>query len=343
MRKVLSVTAILFFLLSGWCAINSVQGAETKPIELKIMHPYATDFVVHKDILVPWAKMLEERTGGRVKSTIYPSELLGKGKDAYDLTISGIADICWSFIEATPGRFPLTSVYQLPFTQPDTKIGTRVINEHFGKEPALKAEFRDVKMLWLYSMIPVQIHTVKTAVRRLEDLKGMKVRTVGGVPASTFNALGAVPVVISPADMYTSLERGTVDGTMYTWSGIIPQGVHKLTKYHTVANLFGGAFFVTMNKKRWESFPPDIQKIIDDISGFRGGELTATGFQRADLDAIEKVKQLGGHEIIELSPAELERWKKSTDVLWDEWLKGMNAKGLPGKKILDDMLSLTKK
>jgi TRAP-type C4-dicarboxylate transport system substrate-binding protein len=234
-------------------------------------------------------------------------------------------------------------VFELPLLFPNSKVGSRVVWEMFEKEPSLRAEFPEVKVLWLHTVTPMQLHTIKKPIRCLEDLKGMKIRSVGGVAPSVLKALGAVPVVMPTPDVYVALERGTVDGTIGAWEQLEPFRFQEVTKYHTTVNLWVGQFYVVMNSKRWESLPPDIQKTIDEISGARGTDLAGSAWDKVDMRGLEMVRGLSGHEVIILSHDELARWRKAIMPIWDEWVADKEAKGLPGRKILDEVLRLTEK
>ena len=343
MNRKRSIVAIFFFWVSVLGMVGPTQGAPSDSIDLKIMHFLPATHPMHQEMFVPWAKTLEERTGGKIKGAIYPGELLGKVKDTYDATLSGIADIGCAYFSATPGRFPLHSVYELPLMFFDANVASRIIWERFEKDESLRAEFRDVKVLWLFCTAPMHVHMSKKPVRILEDLNGTKVRTVGGVRATVVKMLGAIPVVIATPDAYMALERGTVDGTVSTWEIIKSFKFHEVTRYHTVANLWVGVFHVVMNKKRWESFPPDIQKMIEGLSGARAADLSATAFNKLDIDGLEMVKGLKGHEIINLPPVEQAKWRNAVKPLWDEWVTEKESKKLPGKKILDETLRLAEK
>jgi TRAP-type C4-dicarboxylate transport system substrate-binding protein len=287
--------------------------------------------------------MLEERTGGRVKGVIYPMEMLGKMRDFIDMTMAGTVDISSANISGYAGRFPLHSFYALPFLIPNGKVGSRVMWEMFEKDESLKAEFREVKVLWLYALPSTQLFTSKKPVRNLEDLKGLKIRVIGGETPAAFKALGATPVVISPTDAYVALERGTVDGAVGGWSALTLFKFSEVTKYFTEANLWSSEFFVIMNKKRWESFSPDIQKIIEGISGDWARNLTSMAHEKDDMNLIEKLKTEGRYEFITLSPEERMRWQKATLPIWDKWVASVEEKGLPGRKILDETIHLLEK
>ena len=104
LKRGLSVVVAVLVLacMSGFS--SPAQGAPA--IELKIMHWAPINSAMHKDVFVPWAKMLEERSGGRIKVSIYPGEVLGKAKDTYETVVAGTADIGFSTIAMTPGLFP---------------------------------------------------------------------------------------------------------------------------------------------------------------------------------------------------------------------------------------------
>jgi TRAP-type transport system periplasmic protein len=340
MRSQIALTAIFCFGVCVFSTVQPVRGAAVKPIELKISHFASTDHQLHKDIFTPWVKMVEERTGGRVTATIFPSELLGKVKDSYDTVLAGTADISCAYLSSNPGRFPLMSVYELPFLSPNAITGSRVIWEHFQNEPRLRAEFNDVKVLWLNMTTPIGIHTTKKAIRKIDDINNMKIRTIAGLGVKVIKTLGGVPLVMPTPDIYTALERGTIDGTIIPFEGVKAFRLDEVTKYHTMAPLWSGVFFAVMNKKRWDSFPPDIQKAIESLSGPAGAELAGKSWDRADQIAIDAIKKLSNHEIIPLSPEETKKVRRIIAPIWDEWVAEKEAKGLPARKTLDDCVRL---
>jgi TRAP-type C4-dicarboxylate transport system substrate-binding protein len=113
---------------------------------------------------------------------------------------------------------------------------------------------------------PGVVHT-KKRVNKLEDLKGMKLRSTGTV-AKIVSALGAVPVAMPQTETYEALSKGIVDGLMS------PVEVLQGWKFGEVVGnttldlgtAYGLGFFIVMNKEKWNSLPPDIQKIIEKIN-----------------------------------------------------------------------------
>ena len=127
MRKRFVLLVMVLFMVIFLAMGRSSYAQAVKPIELKLSHWMSPMHNLHVDVFVPFAKELEERTKGRAKVTIYPGEALGKAKDHYDLVMQGISDMAMFIHGYTAGRFPLTSVIELPIGVPSAKVGSRVI------------------------------------------------------------------------------------------------------------------------------------------------------------------------------------------------------------------------
>jgi len=337
---VMTIVTFSFFAMTFFTA---GQSRAADPIELKLTHWVPADNVMHKDVFVPWAKMVEEKTGGKVKVKIFPSELLSKARDTYEAVINGTADIGFSHLGLNPGVFTINQIFGLPFIYPEAPMGSRVITEVFEKEPVLQSEFKDVKVLWFMSSTMLRLHTSTKPVRTLEDLKGMKIRTGGGPQAATLKALGATPVAISPPDVYTALERGTVDGLTFPWEAVDSYKIDEVTRYHNTAGLWGGPFYVIMNLKKYNSLPPDVQKGIDSVSGKWASEFSTDLREKADIGSREKIRGLKGHEFIDFSRDEVARWKSAAMPIWEEFITSAEKKSIPAKKVLDEVNSTVQK
>jgi TRAP-type C4-dicarboxylate transport system substrate-binding protein len=94
--------------------VSSTATAQDKPIELRFSSWVGVGHGHHTGVMAPWARMIEEQSGGRLKVTIYPGGTLGKPADHFDLVKNGIADMGFAAPGYTPGRFPLITVTELP-------------------------------------------------------------------------------------------------------------------------------------------------------------------------------------------------------------------------------------
>jgi len=314
--------------------------AQDKPIELKFSSWVSSTHGHHVAVLAPWAKMLEEKSGGRLKVTIYPGATLGKPADHFDLVKNGIAEMGFASPGYTPGRFPLIAATELPLLVKTGKGGSQAVWSLYDKY--WKAELAGVKVLWIWVHPPGQIHLAKKPVRVVEDLAGLKIRAATPMTTAMLKTLGATPVSIAAPDTYTALERGTVDGTVFPWEAIYGFKLAEVLRHHTVVNLYVTPLMTLMNQKKYDSLPPDLRKVIDDLSGAWGAEFTGAAWDRNENDGIEAAKKAGA-TIYTVPGEERQRWAVKLKPVEDDWVKSMEAKGLPGRQALADLREALKK
>ena len=317
---------------------GEAQAAPTKdkPIELKFAHFLPPNHFLVVDGFAPWAKAVEERSGGRVKVTFYPAQSLCKAKDDYDAAVTGVADIAWHSIAYTPGRFPLTEVFFLPYLgSVSAEKANNVYQDLYKKFPEFRKEYSEVKVLWLHIGSSAGLLSAKKPIRKLEDLQKVLIRAVGP-NAAVAEALGATPVSMSAPDTYLAMEKGTVDAAFIPTEALISFKLSEVTNYLTVGGESGfGPYCTAMNLRVWNSLPPDIQKIIDEESA-KASVRNSRGWDLKEQAAIELMKKTPGKEVIYLSPEEVERWRAKVQPLYEKWIAEREAKGLPAKQVFDE-------
>ena len=233
--------------------------------------------------------MIEEKSGGRLKVTIFPGGTLGKPADHFDLVKNGIADMGFAAPGYTPGRFPLISVTELPLLFKTSKGGSQAVWSLFDKY--FKTEFTGVKVLWIWVIPPGHVHLAKKPVRVLEDLAGLKIRAGTPMLGNMVKALGGTPVNIAAPETYNALERGVVDGTIFPWEAIYSFNLAEVLRYHAVVDLCVAPLITLMNQKRYDSLPPDLRKVIDELSGVWGCRV-----HRHHLGPEREPRNRGGQE-----------------------------------------------
>jgi TRAP-type C4-dicarboxylate transport system substrate-binding protein len=295
----------------------------------------------------PWAKKVEEASKGRVKIDIFHSQTLAKGPDIWNAVKTGVADMGWCFHGYWPDMTPLSDVISLPSLPiKSSEKASEVLWKLYEKFPEIQREYRDVHVLTLWASSPYFLITTKKQVKTMEDIKGLKIRVVGGPPTEQMKALGAVPVLIPMPDNYQSLDKGVIDGMGTPWEAIHGFRLYEVVKYYTIVPLSAVYFSMPMNKQKWESLPKDIQQAITSVSGLEAAKFWGKNwFDTAEEGVIEAAKK-GNYQINRyvVPPAELERWTKAAgEPLWKEWVKKMEGKGRPeAQKILDETLGMLK-
>jgi TRAP-type C4-dicarboxylate transport system substrate-binding protein len=279
-----------------------------------------------------WCKEVEKRTNGEVVVEYFPGQTLTKARQVYDGVVEGISDLGFSVLAYTRGRFPVISAVDLPLGYTSGKVATQVVNAVYDKfQPA---ELMDTKVMYLHAHGPGLIHTKGKAVRKMEDMKGLKFRG-HGTSALVVEALGGTPVPKPMPETYQMLQKGVVDGAVYPFEANKGWKLGEVTNYCTAdfSAAYTTSFFVVMNKDKWNSLSAKNQKIIEEINKewiVKHGEAWDT----SDAEGIVFFLNQGS-QIIGLDAKEAERWRNAVAPIIDDYIKNTKAKGLPGDEIVD--------
>ena len=325
MRKKLLLVSFGILCLGLTGAVLPSEGpyAQPKVIQLKFANffpPVAKQTLMGQEFI----DEIEKRTAGRVKINYFPGGTLLTAPAMIDGIIKGIADIGYTNVDYSPGRFPVTEVCVVTLGYPSAWVGSQCMNDFYQRfKPK---EWDGVRPLWFNACNPYLINTAKKPVRKLEDLKGQIIRAPGRY-GDVVKALGGTPAPTPMAEVYEAISKGVNDGVFTPYETLKTFKFAEVVKYTTASWQVGGVydFYVAMNKDTWKKLPPDIQAIFTEVSGmFR--ERYQLMWNSIDFEGIEFAKAKGV-EIIELSPEEAARWKTAADVAIEGYVKEMVGKG----------------
>ena len=339
MRKT-TVSAFLMVAVFGVMMLLPPEVVRAETIELKFAQPFSPKHTMQTKVFEPWAKKISKMTNGKVKVTFFSGGALGKTPDHYALAEKGIADIIYVLQDYTPGRFPMTSVFELPFIGTSAQKTSVAMWKVYEQFPEFQKEYGKVKVLALFCHDPGGFNTVKTPVRTIEDFKGLKFRTASTPVTEALKLFDAVPVNMPVTDVYTALERGVVDGTVLPWEGNFIFKLAELLKYGTEADFYTMTMMVVMNKRKYDSLPDDVKKVIDETTGLVMSEEAGRVYDEV-RPVMKKLCEKKGMEAIQMAPGEIDRLKKICLPLRAEWVEQMEKRGLPGKAVLDAAVKLS--
>lgn len=329
MKKLFTRASLIFigaFFVAAAIAVPTVQAASYD-------FTYSTFFPpthVQAKLSVAWIKEIEERSKGQIKIRIFTGGSLTPAPQIYDGVVKGISDFGLSVFAYSPGRFPVLSAVDNPLGYNNAFVATRAINELNQKfKPK---EVSDVHICYLFAHGPGLLHTANKPVTKLEQLAGLKIRATG-TSGAIAKAMGAAAVSMSQGETYDALKKNIVDGTLVPIEALegFKQGeVLKYTTY-TYSSSYSQGFFVAMNKKKWESLPPDLQKIITDVSK-KYENVTAKAWGDSDESGRQFSLKLG-HEFLKLSDEESAKFKAAMKPVFEDYIKQANEKGIDGKAV----------
>ncbi|MCB1366045.1 MAG: TRAP transporter substrate-binding protein [Rhodobacteraceae bacterium] len=322
----------------------TTTAAMAQEVTLKLHQFLPAQGTVPKQVLDVWADKVEADSNGRIKVDRYPSmQLGGKPPELYDQAVDGVADIIWTVVAYTPGRFPGTEVFELPFMMTNAGATSRAYWEMFEKHWK-DTDFADTKILAAWVHGPGLFHT-KDPVEKPEDLQGMKIRGGGRSVNTLLTTLGATPVGMPVPAVSEGLSKGVIDGTTIPWEVTTALKVQELVHNHTEfegAALYTLTFVLAMNKEKYESLPDDLKKVIDDNSGLEFSVFAGVTQEAGDLPARELALDLGNN-IITIDAEGTKQWRALAQPIYDEWVADMNSKGIDGQALIDEAQMLIEK
>jgi len=326
--KLLTVLVVAFLFTSTTVMAESVT--------LRLADQFPLTHFASKTGSQAFMKRVDEMSKNTITIKHFPAQQLAKAAGMLDAVKNRVADIAVCGVVYVSDRMPLSGAAMLPGLFNEVTAGTRAYTK-LAKNELFEAEFlrHGVRPLWV-SLAPVyQLQlTTKDSITSLNDIKGKKLRTAGAIMELTARALGATPVTIGPSDFYLSLQRGTVDGAIYTIPGWRAYSLQEVLNSSTVnAGLGSVAFAALINEEVWQGLAPEVQSILQ-----KAGEATGAGAAAVFDKIVAKYnKQMSeaGKNIYSLSPKVLEEMRVKLSSVEKVWLDQMKSRNLPGEKILE--------
>jgi len=277
-------------------------------------------------------KDLEARSGGELKIRLFTAGTLLTAPKIYDGVVEGIADIGFSNISYTYGRFRMTEALDLPLGFPNAWVSNHVANDFYRQfKPK---EWDKIHMLAMHTSPVNVVLSASKPVNKMEDLRGMTLRGTGFI-ADVVSALGGTPRSIAMPEAYEAMQKKVIQGLMIPMETLRAFRLAEVSKYVTECWPIGQVytFYLVMNKDKWNKLPPNIQKIFNE---YPFEEKLATTWNEIDIDG----KKLGiekGLEFIQLPSDEMKKWKQAVEPVLDKYVKSMTDAGYPTKEVRESI------
>ncbi len=282
----------------------------------------------HKGALA-FAKYVSEKTNGEVEVQVFPLGQLGGERSMAEQVQAGTLHMTAVTTAVLSNFIPQLAVFDLPFIYPDREtaykaLADKEVQDRFFKlcDPKgfvaigyTENEFRDIT-------------NSKRPIRKPEDLKGLKIRLMESpVYLDTFRTLGANPVPLPFPEIYNALQQKVIDGQDNPLYTSVLMKFTEVNKYATLTQHICTECYTIVNKPFWDSLKPDQQKIFREAAEI---QIKVNREENAkDLkNGLEKAKA-SGVEIITLTPAEREVFKKAVKPVYDKY------RGIIGPELYD--------
>lgn len=316
-------------------ALPGAAAAQEVSLRLhQFLPPVAT---VPAHILKPWGERLAAASDGRLDIQHFDAMSLGgRPPELLDQARDGVVDLSMTLVGYTPGRYPRSEVFELPFMMTDP-IATSLAFWEMVETDFQNNELSEVKVLGAWVHGPGVIHT-KQPMNSLEDMAGRTLRGPTRVINDLLSELGATPVGMPLPAIPEALSKGVVDGTVIPWEVTPSIRLTELVDNHAEFGgpeaLYTAAIVLVMNKARYEALPDDLRAILDAESGAKLSAFAAEVMFEYDKPGRDIAVE-AGNTIVQLDEAEVARWKEAAEPVIARWVADMESKGIDGQALID--------
>jgi tripartite ATP-independent transporter DctP family solute receptor len=282
--------------------------------------------------------LVEEKTGGKVEVEIYPAAQAFKPKEIINAVATGAIESGVTTNFEWAGVLPVMDVFIVPFLVTELPVIEKAMSGEVGAMLFKKMETKGVVPLMWMLQTRTNIYTSNNAPVILpNDFKGKKMRGTSKIMNLGSEALGTSTMAISGPEVYTALQRGTIDIGLTGIDAALTRHYYEVQKYGTVSNNFTVIHPVFVNPKFWSSLPADTQKIIKDC---------AMTVQKRSIEDSEKEKDAAIEElkkkmIIHVqTPEEAKIWKQVMQKPTLDYF--LEKTGPDGKELVDLIQKISK-
>jgi TRAP-type C4-dicarboxylate transport system substrate-binding protein len=282
----------------------------------------------------PWADHVNEVGKGVLHLDVRDGMTIVNPTNFYNRVLDDVVQLSWGSIGPLTGTFALIQFASLPF-QADRAEDASVAFWRLYKSGLLDSEFKDVVPLMMTLYPQGQIHLAKPP-KSIDTLAGLRIMVVSKPAGAFVTLLGGSPSSLSLSELYQALQRGTVDGTVISWTAFQPYRLSEVTSYHYETQFGASTGMVFMARKRYDALPPAARKIIDDNSG----EAITRTLGKAWDDAVAEARKAAMADpkqtIVEPTPEQTAKWQQIAAPLTAEWIKSTPD----GDKVLEKFREL---
>ncbi|CDZ36537.1 2,3-diketo-L-gulonate-binding periplasmic protein YiaO [Neorhizobium galegae bv. officinalis] len=271
-----------------------------------------------------FAEIVKAKSGGKIDVKLFPGGVLGGDVQTVSALQGGVVEMLVLNAGILSSNVKAFGAVDLPFLFNSGEEADKVMDGAFGKSLSEKLPATGLVGLAYWELGFRNLTNNRRPVTKLEDIKGLKIRTLQSpIPIELFNSLGANAVPLPYTELYTALETGTVDGQENPFANIINAKFYEVQKYLTVTRHQYNPQIVLVSKKFWDGINEEEKAILQSAA------TEARDFQRkvsreADAKALDEIKKTG-MQVTELNSAETQKIRDAVKPLIDKFSADVGA------------------
>lgn len=335
MQKLKNMARFAMVSIAAFLPGNSYADEFTFSSWLPATHPLVTDGIT------PWINDVRESTDGRIDIQMLPAAVASPA-GAYDAVADGITDFSFIVHSYTPGRFPLSTIAELPMSGNSAEVVSSAYQRIWDEHLAAATPTPGVMVLANFTHGPGQIMMTTEPVVESEELSGQKIRVAGGVSQEVAVALGAAPISKPATESYEILSTGIADGIFFPVEATVFFGLEEVISHITEVDggVYNVSFALIMNEASWEALDQQDREVFLDLIGQPLSERLGRSWDGAHEDARQRLLENGAS-----FHTGSEALRSSIEVVGEQLRRTWVAQAvetLPdAQSILEEFLSLT--
>ena len=339
MKKYLLSLIVLFF---------SFNVFAEEPIKLILHHFVPESHSPHKNMLVPWARNVEKLSKGKVKISISAKMGLGgKPKDLIKQVQTGKVDLVWTVNGYSGTDFIRSEVFELPFVHTNDPVATNLaMREMFKTDLKKDYDDKNVEVMFLHVTQGHAIQTKGYTPKKPEDLRSKRIRVPVRTQAWAVQELGGYKIKVPVTKISHVLNRNIADTILIPGDIVgvlgLQRQVSAFTEGPNKTRFANTVFQVSMNKDKWKSLPPDVQKAFRKASDKTWLRKVGKLWQDDDQAGIIKLKQFQRTHNV-LTQEEIDAFRDALKNVESRWIAEATEREVDAMMIIQRARRLIKK
>jgi TRAP-type transport system periplasmic protein len=319
--------------------------AAAQDVALRAHHFVPAKAFPNSRFMMPWSEKVQRESGGRIKIQIFPAmQLGGAPEQLIDQLRDGMIDIAFTVPGYTPGRFPRTEVFELPFVHTNALAAAQAMQDYYERH--LREEYADYHVLLLFARDGAVVH-VNRPITKLEDFRGLRIRAANRGGEVFLRGVGATAVESPALEVPQLLVNGVLDGALLPYEMTLPLKIHELVKNHVELagpqpRIGTSVLLVAMNRKRYESLPPELRRVMDNNSGRHIAKWAGQAWTDVERPGIEAARA-ASNNLIKIPESEVERIREAVKPEIDRFLAELSQLGFDAAELYAEAQALVAK
>lgn len=242
--------------------------------------------------LEAFGEKLKEKTNGKFEVKVFPNCQLGSEKEMTEGLFLGNVDVATSATTVVTNFVPEFIVYDLPFLFNSDEHFYKASDGAPGKFFVDACAKKGIRLLAIYDA-GVRHIASKKSVNSIEDLKGLKIRTMQSkIHIDAFNGFGAKATPMAFSEQFSALEQGVIDGVEASNTSCYNQQFYRPAPNWALVSWYRCVTAMMMSEKKFQSYPKDVQKAIQEAAAY-SAKVEREAYAKSELASLAAMEKAG--------------------------------------------------